>query len=135
MESFMLKKIKKMKLARELIAVILATILYKFQPNALNENYTIFVALMFVSTIPGSNEESSFIKNFSLPALTFYVVTIILIFGVIDNLTLNYILTLGALTNVKAIKKIIASRISKKLGVTPDAVETKEESTEEPILN
>jgi len=130
----MLKKIKKMKLARELVAVILATILYKFNPNALNENYTIFVALMFVSTIPGSNEESSFVKNFSLPALTFYIVTVILIFGVIQSLTLNYILTLGSLTNVKAVKKIIASRVSKKLGVNLEEPKEKE-SEEEALLN
>jgi len=120
----MLKKIKKMKLARELIAVILATLLYKFQPNALNENYTIFVSLMFISTIPGSEEESIFAKNFSLPAIAFYIVTLLLMFNVISPLSLSYILTLGALTNVKAVKKIIAKKISNKLGVTSDELKT-----------
>lgn len=109
----MLGEIKKFKLIREVIAVILTTILYKVQPEAINANYTIFVALIFISTIPGSADESSFVKNFSLPALTFYVITILLMFQVITVLSINYILTIGALTNVKAVKKIIANRISK----------------------
>jgi len=130
----MFGKIKKMKLAREVIAVVLATLLYKFQPNAVNENYTIFVSLMFISTIPGSNEESSFVKNFSLPALTFYIITMLLMFGVFENLTLNYILTLGALTNVKAIKKIITKRISAKLGVVPDSKEITPDIKDDEVL-
>ena len=109
----MLKKIKKLKIARELIAVILVTLLFKFQPNALNLNFTIFVSHIFISTIPGSSEESSFVKTFSIPTLTFYIVTLLLMFNLIQVLTIDYIISIGALTNVKAVKKIMKSRLSK----------------------
>lgn len=109
----MLKKIKKLKIARELIAVILVTLLFKFQPNAVNLNFTIFVSLIFISTIPGSSEENSFIKTFSIPTITFYAITLLLMFNLIQVLTINYIISIGALTNVKAVKKIMKNRLAK----------------------
>lgn len=109
----MVQKIKKMKLAREVIAVLLVTLLFKFQPDAVNFNFTLFTSLIFISTIPGDKDDNFWKKNFSLPAITFYVVTLLLMFKLIEVLTIDYIITIGALTNVKAVKTIISNRLNK----------------------
>jgi len=103
----------KIKIARELIAVIMITILFKIKPDMIDFNYTIFVSLVFISTIPSSNKESFTQKYLSIPAMGFYIITMLMIFGVFKNLSLEYILTFGSLTNIKAAKKILKERLGK----------------------
>ena len=123
-------------LIREFIAAGLLIVLYKMNPSVVDLNFAIFTTLLFVATIPGRKEEDNFlVKLLSLPSLIYFFVVVAMIFGFINSLSIELVLTLCSLAGVKSTKTVVQAIASKKIGVQIESVEKKEEpKKEEPIL-